>query len=109
VLLGRAPDAALAVPAARAPASPAARRRVAAAGGALLTAASRFRGVKAPGAAVTPGTSAATDRLRERLLACTETDADGNRELRVTLPGPEALDDLARTLARLLQGAPTKE
>jgi hypothetical protein len=109
VLLGRAPDAALDETAARAPAEPADRRRVAAAGGELLTAAFRFLGEIAPAAAETPGTSAATDRLRERLLACTETDADGTRELRVTLPGPEALDDLARTLARLLQGAPTKE
>ena len=77
------------------------QRRLAAAGGELLTAAFRFLGELLPAAPETPATRVAKQRLRERLGACADEIADGEVELRLTLP-PAALDDLATTLARIL-------
>jgi len=107
VLLGRAPDAprdeTLALANERETAALADRRHVAAAGGELLSAAFRFLGELVPPAPETAASRAAADRLRERLRACVEVAGDGRPELRVSLPGPEAVDALAATLARLLQ------
>jgi hypothetical protein len=108
VLLGRAPDApvdeSMARRGDREGAALADRRRLAAAGGELLSAAFRFLGELVPAAPPTPATRVAEDRLRERLAACIEPGADGRPELRVSLTGPEAVDALAATLARLLAG-----
>ncbi len=107
VLLGRAPDAprdeTQALANERETTALADRRRVAAAGGELLSAAFRFLGELVPSTPETAASRAAANRLRERLQACVEVDADGRPELRVSLPGPEAVDALATTLARLLQ------
>jgi len=106
VLLGRRPDApvdeSLSREEEREGAARAERRRMAAAGGELLTSAFRFLGELLPPAPESAATRVAEQRLRERLAACAEQGADGGVELCVTLP-PEALDGLATTLARILE------
>jgi superfamily II DNA/RNA helicase len=106
VLLGRRPDApldeSLAREGEREGAILAERRRLATAGGELLTSAFRFLGEILPSAPESPATRVAEERLRERLRACAEQGPSGEVELRVTLP-PEALDGLAVTLARILE------
>jgi len=105
VLLGRRPDApsdeSMARDSEREGNAVAERRRLADAGGELLTSAFRLLGEALPPSSASPTTRAVEDRLRERLRACAEKDASGNLELRVTLP-PAALDELAATLARIL-------
>ena len=106
VLLGRRPDApldeSLAREGEREGAALAQRRRLAAAGGELVTSAFRFLGEILPAAPQSSATRAAEERLRERLRACTEQGSNGEVELHVTLP-PEALDGLCATLARILE------
>ncbi len=106
VLLGRRPDAAVDESLLRGGehqgTALAERRRLAAAGGELLTSALRFLGEILPGTPESPATRLAEERLRERLRACTEEGPSGELELRVTLP-PAALDGLATTLARILE------
>jgi hypothetical protein len=105
VLLGRQPDAPLDESQARESEHErtvvAERRRLAAAGGELLTSAFRFLGAMLPAASGSGATSAVEQRLRERLRACTEPGSNGDLELRVSLE-PGALDGLAATLARIL-------
>ena len=107
VLLGRAPDAALDETARRdVDRAGLDRRRVATAGGELLTAAFRFLSEmvpEAPDAAATRATAAA---LRERLAEGLDRDEDGRPTLTVALPDPSALDALAGSLARILQHSP---
>jgi superfamily II DNA or RNA helicase len=106
VLLGRRPDAPVDESLARVSelraTDLAERRRLAAAGGELLSSAFRFLGEILPAAPDSDTQRAAEERLRERLRACTEPGPNGKVELRVALP-PEALDGLAATLARLLE------
>ena len=42
------------------------------------------------------------EAIKNRFLECTETDAEGRLKLTVTLPDTSALDNLAGSLARLL-------
>ncbi len=106
VLLGRRPDApvdeSLAREEERESAGLAERRRLAAAGGELLTSAFRFLGEILPATSESAAKRVAQERLRERLRACTEQGSNGEVDLRVTLP-PGALDGLAATLARILE------
>jgi hypothetical protein len=105
VLLGRRPDAPLDESHARASEHEstviAEKRRLAAAGGELLTSAFRFLGAMLPAVSGSAATSAEELRLRERLRACAEPGSNGDLELRVTLE-PGTLDGLAATLARIL-------
>jgi superfamily II DNA/RNA helicase len=78
------------------------RDRVAAAGGELLGAAFHFLGELMADRAPAGATAQLTDDLRRRLGECVEQDADGRQRLTVTLPGPEALENLSRSLACLL-------
>jgi SNF2 family DNA or RNA helicase len=106
VLLGRRPDApvdeSLARDGEREGAVLAERRRLAIAGGELLTSAFRFLGEVLPTAPQSPATRTAEERLRERLRACAEQGSNGDLDLHVTLP-PQALDALAATLVRILE------
>jgi len=78
------------------------RDRVAAAGGELLGAAFHFLGELMADQPVTPATDQLATDLRNRLSQCVEQDELGRQRLTVTLPGPEALEGLSRSLARLL-------
>jgi hypothetical protein len=78
------------------------RDRVAAAGGELLGAAFHFLGELMADQPVTPATDQLAADLRNRLGQCVEQDELGRQRLTVTLPGPEALESLSRSLARLL-------
>ena len=95
VLLGRRPDAPLDESMSREARGKslalAERRRLAAAGGELLTSAFRFLGELLPASPESAASRVAEQQLRERLEACSAKTAAGEVELRVTLP-PEALD-----------------
>jgi len=106
VLLGRSPDAAVDESMSRKGVREGTRiaeqRRLAAAGGELLSSAFRFLGEILPPAPASTATRVTEERLRERLRACAEQGSNGEVELRVSLPA-EALDGLAATLARILE------
>jgi superfamily II DNA/RNA helicase len=76
------------------------RDKVAAAGGELLGAAMKLIAELIDTG--TPPDRQAVDRVRAGLGQCIERAADGQLQVRFTLPGEGALDDLATTLARLL-------
>ncbi len=78
------------------------RERVAAAGGELLGAAFHFLGELMADQAPSPATERLAQDLRQRLGECVEPDPRGGQRLTVTLPGPEALENLSRSLATLL-------
>jgi hypothetical protein len=78
------------------------RDRVAAAGGELLGAAFHFLGELMADQPSTEATDRLATDLRHRLGQCVEQDEQGRQHLTVTLPGPEALENLSRSLARLL-------
>ncbi|MFQ5733537.1 MAG: DEAD/DEAH box helicase [Planctomycetaceae bacterium] len=78
------------------------REGVAAAGGELLGAAFKFLDqLVEPPRGFEPDNRVAS-HLRNQLAQCSEEDADGRQRLTVTLPDRGALDDLAKTMARLL-------
>jgi SNF2 family DNA or RNA helicase len=84
------------------------RQRVAAAGGELLGAAFQFLGALVDGQQdPRPTPEPVVRQLRARLDQCVEVDAEGRARLSVTLPDHQALDNLARTLARLLVAGET--
>jgi ERCC4-related helicase len=78
------------------------RDRVAAAGGELLGAAFHFLSELMADQPSTESTDRLATDLRLRLGQCVEQDEQGRQRLTVTLPGPEALENLSRSLARLL-------
>jgi SNF2 family DNA or RNA helicase len=78
------------------------RDRVAAAGGELLGAAFHFLSELMADQPSTDATDRLATDLRVRLGQCVEQDEQGRQRLTVTLPGPEALENLSRSLARLL-------
>jgi hypothetical protein len=78
------------------------RDRVAAAGGELLGAAFHFLGELMADQPATEATERLALDLRQRLGQCVEPDERGRQRLTITLPGPEALENLSRSLARLL-------
>jgi hypothetical protein len=78
------------------------RDRVAAAGGELLGAAFHFLSELMADQPSTEATDRLATDLRLRLGQCVEQDEQGRQRLTVTLPGPEALENLSRSLARLL-------
>jgi len=82
------------------------RERVAAAGGELLGAAIKLLGElvgESPSAPAPPDDFVSS--LRSSLEAC--TDGDERPRLTITLPGKESLDELSRSLARLLVASGT--
>jgi hypothetical protein len=83
------------------------QQRVAAAGGEMLGAVFNFLGELIQEADDTNQPSPPPEivnRLRENLAGCAVEDEAGRQRLTVTLPSREALDNLAKTLARLMVG-----
>ena len=81
------------------------RERVAEAGGPLLGAVFNFLDQLVTGdqqAPPAPLPDQLVQGVRSRLEQCVENDAEGRPRLMLTLPKPEALDQLAQTLARLM-------
>ena len=78
------------------------RKRVARAGGQLVSAAFGFLSEMFPPAQETEESRQLAGLIRGRLEDCVERDAQGVYHLNVTLPDPKALDDLSRSLGRLL-------
>jgi superfamily II DNA/RNA helicase len=109
-LLGAGPDAAIdesrKARVEREAAAAAARRdRVAMAGGQLLSAAFTFMGEMFAQKAESPEASDLAQTLKGKLAQCLEQGPDGALRMTVTLPDESALDNLARSLAQIIQGA----
>lgn len=77
------------------------KRKVAAAGGQLLTAAMGLLKELMPPAGE-EWQSAQAERLKEQLDQCVEEDEDGRLQLQISLPDRAALDQLAQSLAGLI-------
>ena len=82
------------------------RERVAEASGHLLAAAFSLLGEILPASASSEPAPAAVSAVKAGLCQCMETGEDGKVRLAVTLPGAEALDALASTLAKLMAVRP---
>jgi len=78
------------------------RERLAAAGGALVSAAFSFLGEFLPKREPTPTAVYLSDLFRKQLAACLEQDASGCPTLTVKFPDRSALDALADSLGQLL-------
>ena len=78
------------------------RERVASAGGELLGAAFKFLGELVAQQEVVAPPESLVSNLRAGPGACVDEDPTGKPRLTVTLPDRSALDNLARTLAKLL-------
>jgi ERCC4-related helicase len=78
------------------------REKIASAGGKLLSAAFAFLGEMLPEEEETEESRQMTEMFKNRLAECLEKDEQGRCHLRVTLPDPSTLDDLAGSMGRLL-------
>jgi hypothetical protein len=67
----------------------------------MLTAAFGLLSQMLPGAATAPAPEAVS-QIRQHLTDSAETDEQGRRSLRITLPSDEAITQFAETLARLM-------
>lgn len=106
ILLGAKPEA----PLVQAPIVDLDRReRVASAGGEMLGAVFNFLGELVGGRKSDPPPSETVSQVRNRLQDCLSVDASGRPQLTFTLPDDAAVDNLAKTLARLLTGAGTPD
>jgi superfamily II DNA/RNA helicase len=76
-------------------------RKIAAAGGQLLTAAFSLIGEMVGAEEETEPVRQMAETFKTRLSECLERDEDGNLKMTVTLPDPSVLDHLAKTLAQL--------
>ena len=77
------------------------RERMSVAGGELLCAAFRFLGEMIPQAADKEVPEILERRFRSQLESCLERDDQGRLKMTVTLPDPETLSSLSKSLARL--------
>jgi len=77
------------------------REKLAEAGGQMLTAAFGLLSQMLPVAATAPAPEAVS-QIRQHLTDSAETDEQGRRSLRITLPSDEAITQFAETLARLM-------
>ena len=106
VLLGARPDAPVDETMQAAVASEAAslarRQKVALAGGQLLGAAFAFLGEMFPATQETAQNDVLAEALKNRLAQCLDRDENGALKLTVTLPDEAVLDNLARSLARIV-------
>ena len=78
------------------------RERVAMAGGELMGAVFHFLGELVGQRDTEAPPDDVVSTVRDRLSQCVDQDGQGRQRLTITLPDQRALDDLARTLARLL-------
>ncbi len=105
-LLGEKPDAPLdeTMQAEEEAAVHAAREKIAASAGQLLTAAIQMAAAILPSArgatAAAEPDPAVVETFRSRLSECVETDPDGTRRLTVTLPASDSIDLFARAFAQ---------
>jgi superfamily II DNA/RNA helicase len=83
------------------------RSRVAEAGGQLVAAAFTFLGEMIPEREPTNGAAQMASEFKARLSECLERDEQGRPRLTVTLPNEAALENLARSLAALLNDRAT--
>ncbi|MCU0586630.1 MAG: DEAD/DEAH box helicase [Syntrophobacteraceae bacterium] len=109
-LLGPGPEAAIdesrKARVEREAAEAAARRdRVASAGGQLLSAAFTFMGEMFAQREISPESEEMARTLKDRLAQCLERGPDGSLRMTVSLPDESALDNLAKSLAQIIQGA----
>ena len=77
------------------------REKMADAGGQLLTAAFGFLSQMLPDNGTAPPTETVT-QLRDQLSEAAETDANGQKSLKINLPSEESLTQFAEALAKLL-------
>jgi superfamily II DNA/RNA helicase len=77
------------------------REKMAEAGGQMLTAAFSLLSQMLPDSAATPAPEVVS-QIRQHLTASAETDEQGRRSLRITLPSDDSLNQFAETLARLM-------
>ena len=78
------------------------RERMARAGGQLLGAAFAFVGEMFPEKGETEKTLQMAETFKGRLSECLEKDEDGSLKMTITLPDESALDNLAKSLARMV-------
>lgn len=108
VLLGAVPEApvdeSMKHDAAEPPVARQRKEAIANAGGQMLTAAFSFLGQMLPGSDATPNPDVVR-ALSRQLAECAETDAEGHKSLRISLPSDEALTQFAENIARLLNVA----
>jgi superfamily II DNA or RNA helicase len=79
------------------------KERIAGAGGQLLSAAFAFMGEMFARQEDTPGTRELAQTLKGKLAECLEKGPDGSLKMTISLPDESALDNLARSLAQILQ------
>ena len=79
------------------------KEQVALAGGRLLGAAFSFLGELTPTVDKTEESLRMAESIKKRFSECMEKDEEGRLKLTVTLPDASALDDLANSLARMLE------
>jgi SNF2 family DNA or RNA helicase len=106
ILLGARPDAPLDETMKAAVASEteslARREKVALAGGQLLGAAFAFLGEMFPATEAGAENDALAEALKDRLAQCLDRDENGALKMTITLPDETVLDNLARSLARIV-------
>jgi len=83
-------------------ASLARREKVAVAGGQLLGAAFAFLGEMFPATEAGAENDALAEALKDRLAQCLDRDENGTLKMTITLPDEAVLDNLARSLARIV-------
>ncbi len=81
------------------------KERIASAGGQLLSAAFAFMGEMFAQEEETARLQEVAGSIRERLAHCLEKDADGRLRMTISLPDESALDNLAKSLARMMGGS----
>jgi SNF2 family DNA or RNA helicase len=106
ILLGARPDApvdeTMKAAVASETASLARREKVALAGGQLLGAAFAFLGEMFPATEAGAENDALAEALKDRLAQCLDRDENGALKMTITLPDETVLDNLARSLARIV-------
>jgi len=102
ILLGAKPDAALDESRKAEVERLAQKGKIASAGGQLLGAAFAFIGEMFPQKEEKEGILQLTETLRKRLSECLDKDDEGHLKMTITLPDESLLDNMAKSLARIL-------
>lgn len=106
ILLGARPEAAedesMKIEVEKETAVPAKKEKIAAAGGKMVSAAPALIGEMFAGADDDPQTEQSAGAFRARLSDCMEKAEDGSLKMTITLPDEAFLDNMARSLAKML-------
>ncbi|MEZ6121678.1 MAG: DEAD/DEAH box helicase [Planctomycetaceae bacterium] len=78
------------------------KEKISEAGGSLISAALSLAGELIGQTSSTPADETTVDKLTEQLSQCVDRDEQGRPQLKISLPGEDALRSMARTLAKLL-------